>query len=164
MTAMACTSSSTRPGARSWLLRYQVGGVPGQGPRPIPGCWPQGGALQGSRRPRADHQGRRPHRGAPVGQKGRQAPADLRRYRAARHSRRPEQVDERQGALSVGAPPRPGIFRALLARPGTRLSQSRWPQFCGPSVTVTPIRRKKRLIIEVSALTPRSAERRSHRA
>ena len=31
-------------------------------------------------------------------------------------------------------------------------------------LTVTPIRRKKRLIIEVSALTPRSAERRSHRA
>ena len=58
----------------------------------------------------------------------------------------------------------PAYSGPLLARPGTRLSQSRWPQFCGPSVTVTPIRRKKRLIIEVSALTPRSAERRSHRA
>ena len=34
----------------------------------------------------------------------------------------------------------------------------------GLFLTVTPIRRKKRLIIEVSALTPRSAERRSHRA
>ena len=31
-------------------------------------------------------------------------------------------------------------------------------------LNVMPIRRKKRLIIEVSALTPRSAERRSHRA
>jgi hypothetical protein len=31
-------------------------------------------------------------------------------------------------------------------------------------LAVTPIRRKKRLIIEVSALTPRSAERRSQRA
>ena len=34
----------------------------------------------------------------------------------------------------------------------------------GLFLTVTPIRRKKRLIIEVSALTPRSAERRSQRA
>jgi hypothetical protein len=34
----------------------------------------------------------------------------------------------------------------------------------GLFLSVTPIRRKKRLIIEVSALTPRSAERRSHRA
>jgi hypothetical protein len=34
----------------------------------------------------------------------------------------------------------------------------------GLSLTVTPIRQKKRLIIEVSALTPRSAERRSHKA
>src|ERR1700686_5345966 len=34
----------------------------------------------------------------------------------------------------------------------------------GLFLTVTPIRRKKRLIIEVSALTPRSAERRSHSA
>jgi hypothetical protein len=34
----------------------------------------------------------------------------------------------------------------------------------GLFLTVTPIRRKKRLIIEVSALTPLSAERRSHRA
>jgi hypothetical protein len=34
----------------------------------------------------------------------------------------------------------------------------------GLFLNVTPIRRKKRLIIEVSALTPRSAERRSHRA
>jgi hypothetical protein len=33
----------------------------------------------------------------------------------------------------------------------------------GLSLTVTPIRQKKRLIIEVSALTPRSAERRSHK-
>ena len=31
-------------------------------------------------------------------------------------------------------------------------------------LTVTPILRKKRLIIEVSALTPRSADRRSHKA
>jgi hypothetical protein len=31
-------------------------------------------------------------------------------------------------------------------------------------LNVTPILRKKRLIIEVSALTPRSAERRSQRA
>jgi hypothetical protein len=30
-------------------------------------------------------------------------------------------------------------------------------------LTVTPILRKKRLIIEVSALTPRSAKRRSHK-
>ena len=34
----------------------------------------------------------------------------------------------------------------------------------GLFLTVTPILRKKRLIIEVSALTPRSADRRSHRA
>ena len=34
----------------------------------------------------------------------------------------------------------------------------------GLFLAVTPIRRKKRLIIEVSALTPRSAERRSHSA
>src|SRR5271170_5764392 len=34
----------------------------------------------------------------------------------------------------------------------------------GLFLTVTPIRRKKRLITEVSALTPRSAERRSQRA
>jgi hypothetical protein len=34
----------------------------------------------------------------------------------------------------------------------------------GSFLTVTPILRKKRLIIEVSALTPRSADRRSHRA
>jgi hypothetical protein len=34
----------------------------------------------------------------------------------------------------------------------------------GLFLTVTPIRRKKRLIVEVSACTPRSAERRSHRA
>ena len=34
----------------------------------------------------------------------------------------------------------------------------------GLFLNVTPILRKKRLIIEVSALTPRSAERRSHRA
>jgi hypothetical protein len=31
-------------------------------------------------------------------------------------------------------------------------------------LSVTPIRRKKRLIIEVSALTPRSDKRRSHSA
>jgi len=34
----------------------------------------------------------------------------------------------------------------------------------GLFLTVTPILRKKRLIIEVSALTPRSAKKRSQRA
>jgi hypothetical protein len=33
----------------------------------------------------------------------------------------------------------------------------------GLFLNVTPMRRKKRLIIPVSALTPRSARRRSHR-
>ena len=72
---------------------------------------------------------------------------------------RPGLIDEDQtpgiNVPLVGAPARTmaAYVRAILfhARRGLLL-------------TVTSIRRKKRLIIEVSALTPRSADRRSHRA
>ena len=62
----------------------------------------------------------------------------------------------------------PGIDAALIGSPARAM-----PAYVGTILlardeglflNVTPILRKKRLIIEVSALTPRSAERRSQRA
>ena len=72
---------------------------------------------------------------------------------------RPGLIDEDQtpgiNAPLVGAPARAmaAYVRAIL-----------FTRDEGLFLTVTPILRKKRLIIEVSALTPRSADRRSHRA
>ena len=62
----------------------------------------------------------------------------------------------------------PGVDEALIGSPSfavaTYVRAILLACDKGLFLTVTPIRRKKRLIIEVSALTPRSAERRSQRA
>jgi hypothetical protein len=72
---------------------------------------------------------------------------------------RPGFVDEDQALgideALVGSPARP---MALYVRPILFARNQRL------FLNVTPIRRKKRLIIEASALTPRSASRRSHSA
>ena len=62
----------------------------------------------------------------------------------------------------------PGIDAALIGSPARAMAAYVRTILLardeGLFLNVTPIRRKKRLIIEVSALTPRSAERRSQRA
>ena len=62
----------------------------------------------------------------------------------------------------------PGVDEALIGSPSVAVATYVRAILLacdkGLFLAVTPIRRKKRLIIEVSALTPRSAERRSHRA
>ena len=62
----------------------------------------------------------------------------------------------------------PGIDEPLIGSPSfavaTYVRAILLARDKGLFLTVTPIRRKKRLIIEVSALTPRSAERRSQSA
>ena len=72
---------------------------------------------------------------------------------------RPGLVDEHQS---------PKIDKALIGSPSfavaTYVRTILLACDKGLFLTVTPIRRKKRLIIEVPALTPRSAERRSHSA
>ena len=59
----------------------------------------------------------------------------------------------------------PGIDEALIGSPSFAVAVDVWAILLardqGLFLTVTPIRRKKRLIIEVSALTVRSAKRRS---
>src|SRR4029077_21005640 len=69
---------------------------------------------------------------------------------------RPGFIDEDQS---------PGIDEALIGSPSVAVAADVWAiplaRDQGLFLTVPPIRRKKRLIIEVSALTPRSAERRS---
>ena len=72
--------------------------------------------ARGPRRPAADRGGQRPDRGAARPPEGRQAHSDVPRHRCARHRRRSSQVGQRQGPLSVGAPPWPRLFRAA-ARP-----------------------------------------------
>jgi hypothetical protein len=81
-------------GRKKWVLRYQVGGVrrdKGLGSYPEVGLKE---ARSRAGRPRPDRRGR-PHRGAPVGEKGLEASAHLRGDRAARDRRRAEQVDQR---------------------------------------------------------------------
>ena len=72
---------------------------------------------------------------------------------------RPGLVDEDQA---------PGIDEALIGPPSFAVAAYvraiLLARDQGLFLTVTPIRRKKRLIIEVSALTPRSDKRRSHSA
>ena len=72
---------------------------------------------------------------------------------------RPGFVDEHQA---------PGIDEPLIGSPSfavaTYVRAILLARDEGLFLTVTPIRRKKRLIIEVSALTPRSDKRRSHSA
>ena len=72
---------------------------------------------------------------------------------------RPGLVDEDQS---------PGINEALIGSPSSAMAAYvraiLLPRDEGLFLNVTPIRRKKRLIIEVSALTPRSDKRRSQSA
>ena len=69
---------------------------------------------------------------------------------------RPGFIDEHQA---------PGIDEALIGSPSFAVAADVWAILLardeGLFLTVTPIRRKKRLIIEVSALTVRSDKRRS---
>jgi hypothetical protein len=72
----------------------------------------------------------------------------------------------RPGFIDEDQPP--GVDEPLIASPSfavaTYVRAILLARDEGLFLSVTPIRRKKRLIIEVSALTPRSAERRSQRA
>jgi len=108
---------------------------------------------------------------AKSGEKGRGLPAALRnrvdealslRGPAAKPCHvglRPVLIDEHQtpgvDEPLIGAPAR----AVTVYVPAILLARDK-----GLFLNVTPILRKKRLIIEVSALTPRSAKRRSHRA
>jgi hypothetical protein len=79
---------------------------------------------------------------------------------------KPGHIGLRPGFIDEDEPP--GVGEALIGSPSFAVAADVRAILLacdkGLFLTVTPIRRKKRLIIDVSALTPRSAERRSQRA
>src|ERR1700733_12416144 len=83
-----------------------------------------------------------------------------------RPAAKPGHIGLRPGFIDEDEPP--GVDEPLIGSPSfavaTYVRAILLACDKGLFLSVTPIRRKKRLIIEVSALTPRSAERRSQRA